>query len=43
MIIQVVSSGLNIFGFNRYLTNIVMGGILLMVLTLKFVMNRSSQ
>ncbi|MDR0722327.1 MAG: ABC transporter permease [Treponema sp.] len=42
MIIQVVSSGLNIFGFNRYLTNIVMGGILLMVLTIKFVMNRSS-
>jgi simple sugar transport system permease protein len=43
MIIQVVSSGLNIFGFNRYLTTIVMGGILLMVLTIKFVMNRSSQ
>jgi simple sugar transport system permease protein len=36
MIIQVISSGLNIFGFNRYLTTIVMGGILLLVLTIKF-------
>jgi simple sugar transport system permease protein len=36
MIIQVVSSGLNIFGFNRYLTTIVMGGILLLVLIIKF-------
>jgi simple sugar transport system permease protein len=43
MIIQVISSGLNIFGFNRYLTNIVMGGILLLVLTIKFFMNRSSK
>jgi simple sugar transport system permease protein len=43
MIIQVISSGLNIFGFNRYLTNIVMGGILLLVLTIKFVMNRTSK
>jgi simple sugar transport system permease protein len=40
MIIQVISSGLNIFGFNRYLTNIVMGGILLLVLTIKFFTNR---
>jgi ribose/xylose/arabinose/galactoside ABC-type transport system permease subunit len=36
MIIQVISSGLNIFGFNRYLTTIVMGGMLLLVLTIKF-------
>jgi simple sugar transport system permease protein len=43
MIIQVISSGLNIFGFNRYLTNIVMGAILLLVLTIKFLMNRSSK
>jgi simple sugar transport system permease protein len=43
MIIQVISSGLNIFGFNRYLTNIVMGGILLLVLTVKFFTNRSSK
>jgi simple sugar transport system permease protein len=42
MIIQVISSGLNIFGFNRYLTNIVMGGILLLVLTIKFFTNRLS-
>jgi simple sugar transport system permease protein len=43
MIIQVISSGLNIFGFNRYLTNIVMGSILLLVLTIKFVTNRSGK
>jgi simple sugar transport system permease protein len=43
MIIQVISSGLNIFGFNRYLTNIVMGGILLLVLTIKFFANRFSK
>ncbi|MFP3041325.1 ABC transporter permease [Treponema primitia] len=43
MIIQVLSSGLNIFGFNRYLTTIVMGGILLLVLTIKFFMNRPSK
>jgi simple sugar transport system permease protein len=41
MIIQVISSGLNIFGISRYLTNIVMGGILLLVLTIKFFANRS--
>jgi simple sugar transport system permease protein len=43
MLIQVISSGLNIFGFNRYLTNIVMGGILLLVLTIKFFTNRPSK
>jgi simple sugar transport system permease protein len=43
MIIQIISSGLNIFGVNRYLTNIVMGGILLLVLIIKFFMNRSSK
>ncbi|MDR2552101.1 MAG: ABC transporter permease [Treponema sp.] len=43
MIIQVISSGLNIFGFSRYLTNIVMGGILLLVLAVNFVMNRVSK
>jgi simple sugar transport system permease protein len=43
MIIQVISSGLNIFGLNRYLINIVMGGILLLVLTIKFFMNRTSR
>jgi simple sugar transport system permease protein len=43
MIIQVISSGLNIFGFNRYLTTIVMGGILLLVLTIKFFAIRISK
>ena len=43
MIIQIISSGLNIFGFNRYLTTIVMGWILLLVLTIKFFMNRFSK
>ncbi|MDR3145984.1 MAG: ABC transporter permease [Treponema sp.] len=43
MIIQVISSGLNIFGINRYLTNIVMGSILLLVLTIKFFANRFSK
>jgi simple sugar transport system permease protein len=43
MIIQIISSGLNIFGINRYLTNIVMGGILLLVLTIKFFTNRFSK
>jgi simple sugar transport system permease protein len=43
MIIQVISSGLNIFGFNRYLTNIVMGGILLLGLTVKFFTNKTSK
>ena len=43
MIIQIISSGLNIFGFSRYLTNIVMGGILLLVLTITFFMNRVSK
>ncbi|MDR2021541.1 MAG: ABC transporter permease [Treponema sp.] len=43
MIIQVISSGLNIFGVNRYLTNIIMGGILLLVLTIKFFTNRTAK
>jgi simple sugar transport system permease protein len=43
MIIQIISSGLNIFGISRYLTNIVMGGILLLVLTIKFLTNRFSK
>jgi simple sugar transport system permease protein len=42
MIIQVVSSGFNIFGLNRYLTNVVTGGILLLVLTINFVTSRTS-
>ena len=40
MIIQVISSGLNIYGLNRYLTNIIIGAILLLVLSIKFFTNR---
>lgn len=40
LIIQTISSGLNIFGINRYLTNIVMGGILVVVLGINFFANR---
>ena len=40
MILQVISSGLNIFGFNRYLTNVVMGAILIIVLTINFLTDR---
>lgn len=40
MILQVISSGLNIFGFNRYLTNVVMGAILIVVLTINFLTDR---
>ncbi|MFA5467516.1 MAG: ABC transporter permease [Sphaerochaetaceae bacterium] len=37
MILQVISSGLNIFGLNRYLTNVLMGFILIFVLAINFV------
>ncbi len=43
MILQVISSGLNIFGFNRYLTNVVMGAILIIVLTINFLTDRRKQ
>ena len=43
MIVQVISSGLNIFGINRFIVNIVTGGILLLVLTIKFFMNRQAK
>jgi simple sugar transport system permease protein len=36
MIIQVISSGLNIIGLNKYLTNVVMGLILVIVLTINY-------
>lgn len=39
-ILQVISSGLNIFGFNRYLTNVVMGAILILVLAINFFVDR---
>ncbi len=37
MILQVISSGLNIFGLNRYLTNVLMGFILILVLAINFI------
>lgn len=40
MILQVISSGLNIFGFNRYLTTVVMGAILIIVLTINYFTGR---
>ena len=43
MIVQVISSGLNIFGINRFIINIVTGAILLLVLTIKFFMNRQTK
>ncbi|MDR2493765.1 MAG: ABC transporter permease [Spirochaetaceae bacterium] len=43
MIVQIISSGLNIYGVNRYLTTIVMGGILLAVLAVKFFANRTGR
>jgi simple sugar transport system permease protein len=36
MILQVISSGLNIFGVNRYIVNVIMGGILILVLAINF-------
>jgi simple sugar transport system permease protein len=41
-ILQIISSGLNIFGFNRYLTNVVMGAILILVLAINFLVDRKS-
>lgn len=35
-IIQVVSTGLNLFGLNRYIVDIIIGGILIGVLTVRF-------
>ncbi|MDC7244671.1 MAG: ABC transporter permease [Sphaerochaetaceae bacterium] len=37
MILQIISSGLNIFGLNRYLTNVLMGFILILVLAINFI------
>lgn len=38
LIIQVISTGLNILGVNRYIINIITGGILIAVLALRYVM-----
>ncbi len=43
LIIQVISSGLNIIGLNRYLTNVVMGLILIVVLTINFIAAQGRQ
>jgi ribose/xylose/arabinose/galactoside ABC-type transport system permease subunit len=36
MILQIISSGLNIFGFQRFLTNVMMGAILVAVLIINY-------
>ena len=42
LIIQVISSGLNIIGLNRYLTNVVMGLILIVVLSINYLTRKRS-
>lgn len=42
-ILQVVSSGLNILGINRYIVDIIMGSILIVVLTINFINSRGFQ
>ncbi len=37
MILQIISSGLNIFGVNRFVINVAMGGILILVLALNLI------
>lgn len=39
-ILQVVSSGLNILGVNRYIVDIIMGSILIIVLSINFINSR---
>ena len=36
-IVQVISTGLNILGVNRYIINIITGGILIVVLALRYI------
>ncbi|MDC7249016.1 MAG: ABC transporter permease [Sphaerochaetaceae bacterium] len=43
LIIQTISSGLNIFGLNRYLTTVFMGLILILVLVINYVMELKSK
>lgn len=40
LILQVISSGLNVLGVNRFLINITMGAILIIVLTIDFITNK---
>ena len=39
LILQVISSGLNIFGLNRYLTTVITGLVLIAVLTIHFIIS----
>lgn len=39
MILQTISSGLNIYGLNRYLTTVIMGLVLITVLVVNFIMS----
>ena len=43
MILQVISTGLNIFGVNRYIINVIMGGILILVLGLNLIGSRGKK
>jgi ribose/xylose/arabinose/galactoside ABC-type transport system permease subunit len=43
LILQVISSGLNIFGVNRFITDVIMGMILILVLTINFINNRMEE
>lgn len=40
LILQIISSGLNIFGLNRYLTTVIIGLVMIGVLTINFLMDR---
>ncbi|MEG1429768.1 MAG: autoinducer 2 import system permease LsrD, partial [Hydrogenoanaerobacterium sp.] len=42
-IIQIVSSGLNILGVNRYVVDIVIGGILLVVLSIRMLFGKGKR
>lgn len=41
LILQVISSGLNVLGVNRFFIDIIMGAILILVLTIDFLSNRA--
>lgn len=43
LILQVISSGLNIFGVNRFITDVIMGMILILVLTINFINNKREE
>jgi len=41
LILQIISSGLNVLGVNRFFIDIIMGAILILVLTIDFLSNRA--